>query len=134
MIRSALVDTNVLVRFFTGDPPKMAERAKTLVAQADAGKIELLVPSLIVAETIYALESFYEMPKTDVCDKLQAFLRSRGISPLEPAIILDALERHRTFSVHFADAYLAALAAFGKLPVWSFDADFAKFKDVTWKH
>jgi predicted nucleic acid-binding protein len=89
MSRSCLVDTNVLVRFFTGDPPEMAERAKTLVAQADAGKTELLVPSLIVAEAVYTLESFYEMPKTEVCEKLHTFLRSRGISPLEPDIILD---------------------------------------------
>ena len=134
MSRSRLVDTNILVRFFTGDPPEMAERARTLVAQADAGKIDLLIPSLIVAETVYTLESFYEMPKADVCEKLRTFLRSRGISPLEPDIILDALDRHRTLSVHFADAYLAALAASDKVPVWSFDEDFAKFRDVTWKH
>jgi predicted nucleic acid-binding protein len=134
MSRSFLVDTNVLVRFFTGDPPEMAERARTLVAQADAGKIDLLIPSLIVAETVYTLESFYEMPKAEVCDNLHTFLRSRGISPLEPEIILDALERYRSLSVHFADAYLAALSVAGKTAVWSFDADFAKFKDVTWRH
>lgn len=134
MTRRCLVDTNVLVRFFTGDPPEMAERARTLIAQADAAKLELLVPSLIVAETVYTLESFYEMPKNSVCEKLQTFLRSRGISPLEPEIILNALERYRSLSVHFADAYLAALAASGQLPVWSFDNGFSKFKDVNWKH
>jgi predicted nucleic acid-binding protein len=134
MSRSCLVDTNVLVRFFTGDPPEMAERARALVAQADAGKIDLLIPSLIVAETVYTLESFYEMSKAEVCEKLHTFLRSRGISPLEPEIVLDALERYRSLSVHFADAYLAALAVSGKIPVWSFDEDFAKFRDVTWKH
>lgn len=134
MSRSCLVDTNVLVRFFTGAPPEMAERARALIAQADAGKIELLIPSLIVAETVYTLESYYDMSKAEVCDNLHTFLRSRGISPLEPEIILNALERYRSLSVHLADAYLAALAAHQKIPVWSFDADFAKFKDVTWKH
>ena len=68
-----------------------------------------------------------------VCERLLAFLRSRGISPREPAIILDALDRYRSLSVHFADAYLAASAAAGKIPVYSFDEDFARFKDVTWK-
>lgn len=134
MSRSCLVDTNILVRFFIGEPPEMAERARTLIAQADAGKIDLLIPSLIVAETLYTLESYYEMPKAEVCEKLHTFLRCRGISPLEPEIILNALERYRSLSVHFADSYLAALAASGKVPVWSFDDDFAKFKDVTWKH
>jgi len=132
--KPCLLDTNVLVRFFTGQPPEMAERARALIAQADSGKLLLQIPPLIVAETIYTLESFYEMPKGDVCENMLAFLRSRGIAPLEPDIILDALERYRSMPVHFADAYLAASAASSKTPVFSFDEDFARFKDVTWKH
>ena len=112
----------------------MAERARVLVAQADSGKIALQVPSLIVAETVYTLESFYEMPKAEICDKLSVFLRSRGIAPLEPEIILDALARYRAQAVHFADAYLAAQAAAKDIPVFSFDEDFRRFKDIDWKH
>ena len=37
-------------------------------------------------------------------------------------------------SVHFADVYLAATAAALKMTVYSFDKDFAKFKDVDWQH
>jgi predicted nucleic acid-binding protein len=129
-----LLDTNVLIRFFTGQPAAMAERARAIVAQADAGQILLQISSLIVAETIYTLESYYEMPKADVCQKMLAFLRSRGIAPLEPAIITDALERYRFLPVHFADAYLASSAAVSGTPVFSFDKDFARFKDITWKH
>lgn len=133
MSKSCLVDTNILLRFFTGDPPEMAQRARAIVAEADRGKLQLEIPSLIVAETLYTLESFYEMPKADVCEKLSVFLRSRGIAPQEPEIVLDALERYRTLPVHFADAYLAATAAARKQPVYSFDKDFAQFKDVNWK-
>ena len=133
MSKSCLVDTNILLRFFTGDPPEMAERARALIEQADSGKLQIEIPALIVAETIYTLESFYEMPRADVCEKLLAFLRSRGISPHEPDIVADALERYRTLPVHFADAYLAAIAAANKQPVYSFDQDFAHFKDVNWK-
>ncbi|HVR36051.1 MAG TPA: PIN domain-containing protein [Methylomirabilota bacterium] len=134
MSKPCLLDTNVLVRFFTGQPPDMARRARTLIAQADTGKLLLQIPSLIVAETLYTLESFYEMPRADVCDKMLAFLRSRGIAPLEPEIITDALERYHSLPVHFADAYLAASAAASGTPVFSFDEDFARFKDITWKH
>ena len=134
MSKSCLIDTNVLVRFFTGTPPDLAERARSLVAQADAGKLQLEILPLIVAETVYTLESFYEMPKQDVCEKLLAFLRSRGIAAHEPEIVLDALERYQSMSVHFADAYLAATAAASKMSVYSFDKDFAKFKDVDWQH
>jgi predicted nucleic acid-binding protein len=111
----------------------MASRARAIVAEADGGKLQLEIPALIVAETLYTLESFYELPKAEVCEKLLAFLRSRGISPHQPEIVLDALERYRTLPVHFADAYLAATAAANKQPVYSFDKDFARFKDVNWK-
>ena len=49
MNKPCLLDTNVLVRFFTGEPPDMAERARAIVAQADAGKLRLEIPPLIVA-------------------------------------------------------------------------------------
>ena len=133
MSKACLLDTNVLVRFFTGEPPEMAERARALAAQADSGKLELQIPSLIVVETVYTLESFYEMPKSEICEKLDIFLRSRGIAPLEPEIILDALERYRLLPVHFADAYLAASAAAQDAAVFSFDMDFKRFKDIEWK-
>src|SRR6266478_3771818 len=133
MSKSALIDTNILLLFFTGEPPTLAERARDLIQQADIGKLRLEIPSLIVAETIYTLDSFYEMPKAEVCEKLLVFLRSRGIAPQEPQIILDALERYRDLTVHFADAYLAATASARKLTIYSFDQDFAKFKDLDWK-
>ena len=52
MAAQYLVDTNVLVRFFTGQPPDMAAKAKALVAEADAGDVVLEVLPIIVAETI----------------------------------------------------------------------------------
>lgn len=45
---SASVDTNVLIRHLTGDPPETAARATRYLAAAD----ELLLADLIVAETV----------------------------------------------------------------------------------
>ena len=54
---TAFVDTNVLVRHLTGDTA-MAERATAFLA----AQPELYLADLIVAETIYVLESFYKVP------------------------------------------------------------------------
>src|SRR5207245_9625137 len=51
---SAFLDTNVLIRHLTGDPPAQARRDTAFLAAAD----ELLVPDLIVAEVVFVLESF----------------------------------------------------------------------------
>ena len=125
-----LVDTNVLVRFFTGEPPDMAAKARRLVERADHGEVLLVILPVIVAETVYTLESFYEMNRKDVAANLLSFLQSRGIETVESARIADALGRCRDRNAHFADAYLAASAVELGNPVASFDRDFDKFKDM----
>jgi predicted nucleic acid-binding protein len=125
-----LVDTNILVRFFTGDPPGMAAKSRRLVDQADRGKATLVVFPVIVAEAYYTLESFYEINRKTIADNLIRFLQCRGIESVEGDRILAALKLCRDRNAHFADAYLAAAAIDMKTPVASFDRDFDKFADV----
>lgn len=73
---SAFLDTNVLIRHLTGDPPAQARRARAFLAAAD----ELLVPDLIVAEVVYVLESFYEVARERVAQLVRAVTDSRQLS------------------------------------------------------
>lgn len=125
-----LVDTNVLIRFFTGDPPEMAQKARRLVERADRGEVLVTILPLILAEAFYTLESFYEMKRAPIAQKFLDFLQARGIQAMELSRLLDALKRCRDGNAHFADAYLAASAVELKHPIASFDTDFDKFKGV----
>lgn len=51
---SAFVATNILVRHLTGDPPDLATLATAYLRSAP----KLLLTDLVVAETVYVLESF----------------------------------------------------------------------------
>lgn len=125
-----LVDTNVLARFFMGQPHEMAIKARRLVERADNGEVVLVILPVILAELIYTLESFYQMERKEVAAKLLSFLQSRGIEAVEPARTMDALNRCRDRNAHFADAYLAASAVELDAPIASFDRDFDRFNDV----
>lgn len=125
-----LLDTNVLVRFITGDPADMAEQARRLVERADAGEVVLHITPVILAETIFTLESYYTMNRKEVAAILRGFLNCRGIEVTEKDRLLDALLRCQDKGAHFADAYLAACAAGSGEAIASFDRDFDKFKDV----
>jgi len=70
---SAFIDTNVLVRHLTGDPPDMAARATAYLENEN----ELLLTDLVAAETVYVLESFYETPRHEVAEALRSFGRIR---------------------------------------------------------
>ena len=103
---TAFLDTNVLIRHLTGDPPDMAARATAFLAAAD----ELLLPDLIVAEVVYVLESFYEVPPGEVARLVRSVITFPPIRCVDEALLLRAVEIHETDRVDFAEAYLVASA------------------------
>lgn len=103
---TAFVDTNVLVRHLTGDPPDLAARATRYLATAD----ELLLPDLILAEVAYVHESFYEAPRAQVATTLRAVLAFPTIRVLDADLLQRAVEVYEVNRLDFADAYLVASA------------------------
>lgn len=115
---TAFVDTNVLIRHLTGDPPDLAARATAFLAEAD----ELLLPDLIVAEIIYVLESYYEVPTEEVARLVRSAIAFAPIRTLDPALLLRSLEVYETHRIDFAEAYLVASAEAAGIPdIVSFD-------------
>lgn len=103
---TAFLDTNILVRHFTGDPPEQARRATRYLAEADS----LLVPDLVLAEVAYVLESYYEAPRDQVAEALRSILAFRTIQVVDGPLLLRAVELYEVHSLDFADAYLVASA------------------------
>jgi predicted nucleic acid-binding protein len=115
---SAFVDTNVLVRHLTGDPAEVAARA---TAYLDA-EPELLLTDLVVAETVYVLESFYEAPRRKVVEAVRSLLALESVVCVDTALLLRAAEVYETDRLDFAEAYLVACAeSTGINKVASFD-------------
>ena len=115
---SAFVDTNVLIRHLTGDPPGQARRATAFLEEAD----ELLLPDLIVAEVVYVLESFYEVERPRVAELTRAIIGFPAIVVADTPLLLRALEVYEVNRLDFAEAYLVASAeASGVDTIASFD-------------
>jgi predicted nucleic acid-binding protein len=103
---TAFVDTNVLVRHLTGDPPAQATRATRYLRRAD----ELLLPDLILAEVAYVLESYYDMPRAQVSETLRAVLAFPAIRVVDAELLQRTVEVYDVHRLDFADAYLVASA------------------------
>jgi len=103
---TAFIDTNVLVRHLTGDPPELAARATRYLATTN----ELLLPDLILAEVAYVLESFYETPRAKLATTLRAVLAFPAIRVLDADLLQRAVEVYEVHRLDFADAYLVASA------------------------
>lgn len=121
-----LVDTNILLRFLSGEPAAQAAAARKLFDRASQGEVTLDVSPVIVAEAFYTLVSFYNVERKLAAGKLSILLRQHGVKLREGSQVLAALDRLQTANVGFADAFLAAGAVEEKLSVASFDKDFDK--------
>jgi predicted nucleic-acid-binding protein len=96
----------------------MAARATALLAAGE----ELLLADLIVAECVYVLESFYEVPRARVAELMRAAVAVPSIRVTEEPSLLRALEVYELERLDFAEAYLVAQAeATGVGAIASFD-------------
>ncbi len=124
---SAFVDTNVLIRHLTGDPVEMATRATSYLRT----ETELLVTDLVVAETVYVLESFYETPREQVAVALRSLIALASVETVDSALLLRALEVYEIDRIDFAEAYLVASAeSTGINRIASFDRSIDRVRTV----
>lgn len=119
---AVVADTNVLVRFLVKEPRDLYVRARGLMEKVSAGEVELRISAAVVGEVAAVLHHVYGQPQQDVAAKLLGLVTSKGVDLDEAAHVIAALERSRDLrDVDFVDAYVAAQAVAGALPVASFD-------------
>lgn len=124
----AYLDTNVLLRHLTGDPPAQARAAGELLRRSS----DLVLEDVVIAELVYVLESVYEVPRARVAELVRAVVEFAAIRVEDPMVIQGALRHDVTARVDFADAYVAAAAsASGVAAVASFDRDLDRIPSIT---
>lgn len=90
------IDTNVVVRFLTGDDPDQAERARALIETR-----AVFVPVTVVLECEWVLRSAYGFSRNDVAAALAAFGGLPGVTIEDAAAVAVALA---ATEMDFADA------------------------------
>ena len=99
------IDTNVVVRYLTGDEPEQAARARRAV---EAG--EVFVSITVMLESEWVLRSVYGFAGREVAAALRAFSSLPGILPENPSLLAEALD-HAEKGMDFADALHLGAAA-----------------------
>ena len=123
---SGLLDTSMVVRYLTGDPPDLAERAAQVIDQEGG----LQISDVAIVEVAYVLTSVYKIPREVVVDHLILLIQKENIHPfaLEKDVLLQALLLCRPSGrVSFADALIwAAARSTEAKTVYSLDRRFPK--------
>jgi predicted nucleic acid-binding protein len=126
---SAFVDTSVLVRYLTADPPEMLDVARRIVDETDP----LVLTDVVLTESAFVLLSFYRVPRRAIVDGLVDLLHKENVAVhgLDKDLAIRALLFCRDSGrVSFADAmvWAAACSAAGATrspaTVYAFDQRF----------
>ncbi|NJM77278.1 MAG: type II toxin-antitoxin system VapC family toxin [Acaryochloridaceae cyanobacterium RU_4_10] len=75
-IERAFIDTNLFLRYLTNDIPKKADRVEELLQRAALGEILLVTTSLVIAEIVWTLTSFYGLSRDQIRDRVLAILNT----------------------------------------------------------
>jgi predicted nucleic acid-binding protein len=113
------IDTNVIVRYLTGDHPEQSQRAKALIDGHD-----VFVGTTVLLETEWVLRSAYGYAPAQVGETLRAFAGLPRVALEDPALAATALE-WMAKGMDFADALHLAKAE-GRTAFVSFDRRLAK--------
>lgn len=81
-----LIDTNVLLRYLTGDDRAKAQRVLVLLKEIESGKKEAEILSVSAFEVIYTLESFYKIGRKKIQEILTPVfgIKNRTINLKQP--------------------------------------------------
>ena len=115
-------DTNLFLRYLTNDVPEQADAVEQLLHRAAAGEVNLVTNSLVMAEIVWTLESFYQLARNDIQEKILAILNTLGLEVIDGDLVWQAITWYTGQNVDFIDAYNAAwLLAQGMTTAYTFD-------------
>jgi len=132
-MKTYLADTNIFIRFFTGDDQDKAQSVLRTMKRVKAKEIELFVTEAVLVEIIHILSSkrLYNLERDEIKRLLISILVLENIKVDHKKLYFQALDIYITRSIDFTDCILAVKSLHSEIDgVYSYDEDFDKLEGV----
>jgi predicted nucleic acid-binding protein len=130
-VKTYLLDTNVILRFLTGEPLAQAQQAKLFFEQCELGVLSIRILPLVIAEVVFVLTGkYYQMDRAEVVEALILFLENPSFDVADRDSLIYGLQIFKQHNIDYADAYLVAEAQTHDCGIVSFDQDFQKIPNL----
>lgn len=97
------VDTNVLVRYLTGDDPLQSARARQIISAAFAAGERVYINHVVACELVWVLGRSFHRTRDEIAGVMQQLLDTDAIEIERADSVQSALERYRSGRGDFAD-------------------------------
>ncbi|PJC80984.1 hypothetical protein CO009_00725, partial [Candidatus Shapirobacteria bacterium CG_4_8_14_3_um_filter_35_11] len=105
-MKQVIIDTNILLRLFTGETGLLQDEARKILDKIDNGKISALVNELVIAECIWVLLSVYKKTKPEVVEAIENIILRDGYEIRDKDIISESLNIFVKNNISWVDSYL----------------------------
>lgn len=128
------IDTDVIIRFLTGDDLEKQAAAAKLFEQVEQGLLTITAPDTVIADAVYVLSSkrLYHIPRDEVRELLSTLVRQPHFKIQNQLSVLRALDIYAVTNLDFGDTLIIASMEHQNLEVlYSYDTDFDRIKGIT---
>ena len=105
------LDTNVLLRYLTGDDPAQSERAEAVFAEAERTGDRLFLATVALCEVVWMLRSRpFRADRGQITEVVERLLKTAVFEIQDRTLVRRALADYRTGEGDFADYLLVRTA------------------------
>ena len=130
------IDTDILIRYLTGDDPKKQAQCAALLSRVERGTLAVAAPLTVFADCIFVLSSprLYNLPRAEVAALLMPLVRLRRLVIRNRYALIRALGLYASTSLDFGDGMIvASMQLSGATVIYSYDKDFDRVRGITRK-
>lgn len=108
--RAWAIDANVILRFVMRDDEQLYARAAGIFQSVEEGETTICCDPVTLAEVVWVLNSFYQLPRPEIARELATIVSSPGLVMPHKVRYLRALRMYGGSLRHFGDACACAAA------------------------
>lgn len=128
MINKFILDTNILIRFLTNDSKEQSLLVENLFKKV-ANK-SLIVPDVVLIETVFVLLSVYELAKEEIVEKMSSLIAFEKFD-LHKTLFQKTLDLYGKYPISIVDAYLGAVSKTKPTQtIYTFDKKMQGIKEI----
>lgn len=130
----AFLDANIILRYLLQDDEPKAQRCLELLEKAERREIILHTTDLVIAETVWVLESpsTYNLAKDRIRDLLLPIILLPGLRLTDKKLYRRIFDLYVNQDIDFIDAYnVAHLEKWGLEQIYSYDLDFDRIAGIS---
>jgi predicted nucleic acid-binding protein len=127
------LDTNILLRYLTGDDEQKAAASFELLLRVERGEENVVTSDLVIFEAVFTLQSprSYGLSRQHIRELMEPVIALRGLRLPRKSLYARAFDLYCNSGVSFADAFnVSYMEARGIDEVYSYDTDFDRVEGI----